>query len=159
MAQHFLLSDNARNLSLAKIARLNDNQAIMMFRRIRWFETNGTPICSSCGFSGKFYWIACRNQFKCKECQSRFSVTSGTIFHGHKLSLQTILMAICIFVNATKGISALQLSRDLDIQYKTAWVLLHKIRESLLEYQNMQPFQGVVEMDGMYVNGYVRPKK
>jgi conserved possible transposase len=158
MAQHFLLSDNARNLSLAKIARLNDNQAIMMFRRIRWFETNGTPICPSCGFSGKFYWIACRNQFKCKECQSRFSVTSGTIFHGHKLSLQTILMAICIFVNATKGISALQLSRDLDIQYKTAWVLLHKIRESLLEYQNMQPFQGVVEMDGMYVNGYVRPK-
>lgn len=79
-AQHFLLSANARSLSLSKIARLNDNQAIMMFRRIRWFETNGAPICPSCGSSGKFYWIATRSQFKCKECHSRFSVTSGTIF-------------------------------------------------------------------------------
>ncbi|WP_236846181.1 transposase [Campylobacter devanensis] len=63
-----------------------------------------------------------------------------------------------MFANAAKGISALQLSRDLDIQYKTAWVLLHKIRESLMDYDNSQPFQGVVEMDGVYVNGYIRPR-
>ena len=62
-----------------------------------------------------------------------FSVTSGTIFHSHKLDFKVILLAIVIFSNATKGISALQLSRDLDVQYKTAWVLSHKIRESLIE--------------------------
>ena len=77
MSQHFLLSANARSLSLAKIAKLNDNQAVMMFCRIRWFETGGVPICPICGTNGKLYWIASRNQFKCKECQNRFSVTIG----------------------------------------------------------------------------------
>ena len=158
MAQHFLLSAEARNLSLIKIAKMNDFQAIATFRQVRWFETKGNPVCPCCGSGGKIYFIASRKQFKCKECASFFSVTSGTIFHGHKLPLQTILMAICIFVNAAKGISALQLSRDLDVQYKTAWVLLHKIRESLMDYDSLRPFQGVVEMDGVYVNGYIRPK-
>lgn len=158
MAQHFLLSAEARKLSLIKIARMNDFQAIAAFKQVRWFETKGNPVCPCCDSSGKIYFIASRKQFKCKECASFFSVTSGTIFHGHKLSLQTILMAICIFVNAAKGISALQLSRDLGVQYKTAWVLLHKIRESLMDYDSSRPFQGVVEMDGVYVNGYIRPK-
>lgn len=158
MAQHFLLSAEARNLSLIKIARMNDFQAIAAFRQVRWFETKGNPVCPCCGSGGKIYFIASRKQFKCKECASFFSVTSGTIFHGHKLPLQTILMAICIFVNAAKGISALQLSRDLDVQYKTGWVLLHKIRESLMDYDSSKPFQGIVEMDGVYVNGYIRPK-
>ena len=158
MAQHFLLSAEARNLSLIKIAKMNDFQAIATFRQVRWFETKGNPVCPCCGSGGKIYFITSRKQFKCKECASFFSVTSGTIFHGHKLPLQTILMAICIFVNAAKGISALQLSRDLDVQYKTAWVLLHKIRESLMDYDSSRPFQGVVEMDGVYVNGYIRPR-
>ena len=159
MAQHFLLSAEARKLSLVKIARMNDFQAIAAFKQVRWFETKGNPVCPCCGSGGKIYFIASRKQFKCKECASFFSVTSGTIFHGHKLPLQTILTAIAIFANAAKGISALQLSRDLDVQYKTAWVLLHKIRESLMDYDNSQPFQGVVEMDGVYVNGYIRPRK
>ena len=158
MAQHFLLSTEARNLSLIKIAKMNDFQAIATFRQVRWFETKGNPVCPCCGSGGKIYFIASRKQFKCKECASFFSVTSGTIFHGHKLPLQTTLMAICIFVNAAKGISAIQLSRDLDVQYKTAWVLLHKIRESLMDYDSSKPFQGIVEMDGVYVNGYIRPK-
>ncbi|MFC2747562.1 MAG: transposase [Campylobacter concisus] len=136
MVQHFLLSAEARKLSLIKISRTNDFQAIAAFRQVRWFETKGKPVCPCCGSSGKIYFIASRKQFKCKECTSFFSVTSGTIFHGHKLPLQTI-MAICIFINAAKGISALQLSRDLDVQYKTAWVLLHKIRESLMDYDNL----------------------
>lgn len=158
MAQHFLLSTEARNLSLIKIAKMNDFQAIATFRQVRWFETKGNPVCPCCGSGGKIYFIASRKQFKCKECASFFSVTSGTIFHGHKLPLQTTLMAICIFVNAAKGISAIQLSRDLDVQYKTAWVLLHKIRESLMDYDSSRPFQGVAEMDGVYVNGYIRPR-
>lgn len=158
MAQHFLLSAEARKLSLIKIARMNDFQAIAAFRQVRWFETKGKPVCPCCGSGGKIYFIASRKQFKCKECASFFSVTSGTVFHGHKLPLQTILAAIAIFVNAAKGISALQLSRDLDVQYKTAWVLLHKIRESLMDYDSSRPFQGVVEMDGVYVNGYIRPR-
>ncbi len=95
-------------------------QAWLSLLWVRWFETKGKPVYPCCGSSGKIYFITSRKQFKCKECASFFSVTSGTVFHGHKLPLQTILAAIAIFVNAAKGISALQLSRDLDVQYKTA---------------------------------------
>ncbi len=63
-----------------------------------------------------------------------------------------------LFVNAVKGISALQLSRDLDIQYKSAFVLLHKLRESLINYQSDEPFNEVCEIDGVYVGNYIRPK-
>lgn len=158
MAQHFLLSSSARKLSLIKIAKMNDSQAVMTFRRIRWFDTNGVPVCPVCGSTKKSYRVRNGKQFKCSDCASFFSVTSGTIFHGHKLPLQIILVAIALFVNSVKGLSALQLSREIDVQYKTAWVLLHKIRESLLDYQGKQQFKGVCELDGVYVNGYIRPK-
>jgi hypothetical protein len=69
--------------------------------------------------------------FKCAACYHQFSVTSGTIFACRKLSFVDLLAAICLFVNAAKGTSALQFSRDLDVQYKTAFVLAHKLREAL----------------------------
>ncbi len=52
--------------------------------------------------------------------------------------------------------SALQMSRDLDVQYKTAFVLMHKLRESLVEVHT-EKLSGTVEMDAAYVNKYVRP--
>ncbi|WP_258238924.1 IS1595 family transposase [Arcobacter sp. CECT 8985] len=97
-------------------------------------------------------------QFRCKECFHTFSVTSGTIFASHKKPLKIYLLAIALFTNAVKSISALQLSRDLDVQYKTAWVLSHKIRESLMDYNEDEKFEGTCEMDGVYVGHYIRPK-
>jgi len=158
MAQHFLLSSQARNLSLLKIAKMSDLEAFEVFKTVRWSATGGEPVCPSCGSVHKPFFIKSRLQFRCKECFHTFSVTSGTLFSNHKLSLQTYLVAIAIFTNAVKSISALQLSRDLDVQYKTAWVLSHKIRESLMDYNLDDKFEGVCEMDGVYVNGYVRPK-
>lgn len=55
-----------------------------------------------------------------------FSVTSGTTLASHKRPLKVYLAAIAIYCNAVKGMSALQLSRDLDVQYRTAFVLAHK---------------------------------
>lgn len=156
MAQHFLLSSQARKLSLIKIARMNNQEALHMFKKIRWFENDGNPICPKCQEDSP-YFIKTRKQFRCRKCFHSFSATSGTVFHAHKLPLQLILMSIAIFANAVKGISALQLSRDLDIQYKTAWLLLHKIRESLLEHQSNKKFKGICELDGVYVGGYIRP--
>ncbi|WP_298789665.1 transposase [uncultured Campylobacter sp.] len=78
---------------------MNDFQAIATFGQVRWFETKGNPVCPCCGSGGKIYFIASRKQFKCKECTSFFSVTSGTIFHGHKLPLQTILMDLLMPLN------------------------------------------------------------
>ncbi|MBE3023014.1 IS1595 family transposase [Campylobacter sp. 7477a] len=157
MSQHFLLSSSARKISVRKISNMSESECYEYFKIVRWSSNKGNPVCPGCGSVNSHYFIESRLQYRCKDCFHTFSVTSGTIFHSHKLDFKTILLAIVIFANATKSISALQLSRDLDVQYKTAWVLAHKIRESLLEY-NDNKLDGVVEIDGVYVNGYVRPK-
>jgi transposase-like protein len=156
MSQHFLLSAKARTLSLAKVARMSDDEARETFRQIRWSTTGGDAVCPRCGCLG-VYAYASRPLFKCKACEHQFSVTSGTIFASRKLPLRTILLAIAIFVNGVKGHSALQLSRDLDVQYKTAFVLQHKLREALAAEKASATVSGEVAVDGAYFGGYVKP--
>ncbi len=156
MAQHFLLSAAARSLSLAKVMRMTEDQAFDAFRSIRWASTEGDAVCPKCGCF-ECYTYTARRIFKCKGCGSQFSVTSGTIFASRKMDLRDILAAIAIFVNGAKGHSALQLSRDLDCQYKTAFVLSHKIREALAAEQAASELAGEVEVDGAYFGGYVKP--
>ena len=100
------------------------------FKLIRWAATDGDPVCPRCECAA-IYTYKTRALFKCKACNHQFSVTSGTIFASRKLPVRDYLLAIAIFVNGAKGHSALQLSRDLDCQYKTAFVLAHKIREAM----------------------------
>ena len=64
-------------------------------------------------------------------CGHQFSVTSGTIFASRKMAFVDLLAAVVILSNAVKGVSMLQLSRDIDCQYKTAFVLAHKLREAI----------------------------
>lgn len=156
MSQHFLLSAKARSLSLAKVARLSDEEAYQTFKLVRWAATNGDPVCPRCGCLGAYSYTT-RKLFKCKGCDHQFSVTSGTIFASRKLSIRDYLLAIAIFVNGAKGHSALQLSRDLDCQYKTAFVMAHKIREALASEANGATVSGEVEVDGAYFGGHVRP--
>ena len=155
MASHFLLSAKARTLSLVQVARMSDDQAHATFRALRWHETGGDPVCPHCGCVAVYEYRA-RRLFKCKGCGKQFSVTSGTTFHGRKLSLRDYLMAIAIFANAAKGISALQLGRDLDISYKSAFVLAHKLREAMAADQAKYQPKGHVEVDGAYFGGTIR---
>lgn len=157
MSQHFLLSAKARTLSLTRLFGMGDEEAFDLFRELRWGTEEEIP-CPCCGVIDKHYFLKTRKQWRCKACNHTFSVTSGTIFAFHKLPLKTHLIAIGIFTNAVKGISALQLSRDLDVQHKTAFVLAHKIRESLMEHRDEEPLSGEVHMDGAYVNGHIRPR-
>lgn len=157
MAQHFLLTADARSLSPLAIARLSDDKCHAMLCELRWGSTE-IVICPKCGKQHKAYYIATRRQWQCKHCRHRFSVTSSTIFAHHKLPIRTILFACAIYVNAVKGISALQLSRDLDVQYKTAFVLAHKIRESIQAQRELFPLSGEIHMDGSYVHSSVREK-
>lgn len=156
MSQHFLLSAKARTLSLRNIFDMSDMDCFELFKQVRWAD--GLPVCPRCGVIGHHYFLKTRMQWRCRDCVHTFSVTSGTMFAFHKLPLKVYLAAIAIYCNAGKGISALQLSRDLDVQYKTAFVLAHKIRESLMEQRVMDQLSGEVHMDGAYVNGYIRPK-
>jgi transposase-like protein len=156
MSQHFLLTAAARTLSLAKVMRMSDDQAFDAFKSIRWASTEGDPVCPRCGCVA-IYELNDNRRFKCAACLHKFSVTSGTIFASRKMPLRDILAAIAIFVNGAKGHSALQLSRDLDCQYKTAFVLTHKLREALAAEQAKSEMDGEVEVDGAYFGGYVRP--
>ncbi len=105
----------------------------------------------------KHWFLGSRQQWRCRACGHIFSVTSGTLFPYHKLPLQVYLGAVVIYSNAANGLSALQLSRDLDVQHKTAFVLMHKLRESLMVQRDETPLAGEVQLDGACVSGSVRP--
>jgi transposase-like protein len=158
MPQHFLLSSAARTLSLSAVARMSEEDAREAFARIRWSANEGKPFCPKCGCAS-VYGYRTRALWKCQGCQHQFSATSGTIFASRKLPVRDYLLAIAIFVNGAKGHAALQLSRDLDCQYKTAFVLAHKIRESLAaEHAETVGGEGKgVEIDGAYFGGHVKP--
>jgi transposase-like protein len=156
MSQHFLLSAAARSLSLAQVARMSDEEAVATFRRIRWSDNDGEPYCPRCGVV-EVYGYKTRPLWKCTGCGHQFSVTSGTIFASRKLPVRDYLLAIAIFVNGAKGHSALQLSRDLDCQYKTAFVLSHKLREAMGSKAPVS-VGGEVEIDGAYFGGHVKPE-
>ncbi|MGO9399110.1 MAG: IS1595 family transposase [Xanthobacteraceae bacterium] len=160
--QHFLLSKAAKTLSLAQVIRLSDEEAEAMFKRVRWPETDGEPVCVHCGGVDAY---DCRRpkgapRFRCRACKKDFSVTSGTLFASHKLPLRGYLAAIAIFCNEVKGKSALALSRDLCVSYKAAFVLLHKLREAMAAEMKGRVIGGdgkVAEVDSGYFGGYVRP--
>jgi transposase-like protein len=160
MSQHFLLSAKARTLSLRSVLRMTDEEAETVFRNLRW--TDGKALCPHCECPTVY---ECRRpsgslRFRCKACRKDFSITSGTLFAFHKMPLRNYLAAIAIFCNEVKGKSALALSRDLDVQYKTAFVLAHKPREAMaseLKGMRLGGRDKTVEVDGGYFGGYVKP--
>lgn len=162
MAQHFLLSRSAKTLSLAKVFTMKDEEAEATFRKIRWHETDGAPVCPHCGGLDAY---DCRRfkgapRFRCRACKKDFTITSGTLFASHKLPLRCYLAAIAIFCNEVKGKSALAISRDLNVSYKCAFVLLHKLREAMAEEMKGRVVGGEgkeAEVDGGYFGGYVKP--
>ena len=138
---------------MAAVMRLTDDEAFETFKQCRW--EGGQPVCPKCG-SDAVYTYAARRIFKCKACCRQFSITSGTIFASHKLALRDYLAAIALFVNGAKGVSMLQMSRDLNVQYKTAFVLCHKLREAMGAEHNGATVGGEVEIDGAYFGGSIR---
>ncbi|MGX8010968.1 IS1595 family transposase [Mesorhizobium sp. ORM8.1] len=156
MSQHFLLSPAAKTLSLVKVMRMSDTEARTAFRKIRWSQTDGEPVCPVCGCLD-CYDLKTRQVYKCSACYKQFSITSGTIFASRKLAVRDILAAIAVFINGAKGYSALQLSRDLSVDYKTAFVMLHKVREAIELARDEGALSGNVAVDGAYFGGYVKP--
>lgn len=156
MSQSFLLSAAARTLSLKAIYAEGEEAAYRQFCSLRWPHTEGAPICPACGCAD-IYDLSTRRRYKCAACHRQFSVTSGTIFASHKLGFVDLLAAIYLVVNAAKGLSAVQLSRYLNVQHKTAFVLMHKLREAMALETRDATLAGEVEVDGAAFGGHVRP--
>ena len=92
-----------------------------------------------------------------EECAKKFTVITGTIFENSKISLRTWYAAMYLCTAHKKGVSSLQLSRDLNLTQKTAWFVLHRIREMLNSNQAEQ-LDGTVEIDETYVGGATKNK-
>ena len=153
--QHFLLSSQAKTLSFKQIMLMTEDDVFALLCELRWGSSEEV-VCPNCGCCHQAYFISSRKQWRCKHCKHTFSITSGTVFASHKLSLKIYLLAIFLFVNAVKGISALQLSRDLGVNYRTAYVLAHKLRKSLMNQENNKILSGVIDIDGTYVHSSPR---
>jgi transposase-like protein len=120
----------------------------------RW---NGTPVCPHCGLiEDKHYRLNVKGEFKgmykCKSCKERFTVTLGTMFEGSPIPLRKWFIATYIFASHKKGISSHQLARDLGVTQKTAWFMLHRLRESFTSNEP-KVLTGVVSVDETFIGG------
>ncbi|MDE0129607.1 MAG: IS1595 family transposase [Gammaproteobacteria bacterium] len=128
----------------------NEDSCYQWLENWRW---KGEPVCPHCGGVEDIrkpppsklhhYW--------CKPCRKFFTVTTGTVMHATKISLRKWIYAIYSLMTARKGVSAMQLSKELSVQYKTAWYMLHRIREAC--GRGDFKLAGVVEVDETYVGG------
>ena len=118
--------------------------------RARWPEGTRCPYCTSDRTA------RLQHRHRCYACKTSFSVTVGTIFHHTHMPLQKWFLAVTLILNAKKGLSALQLSRDLKVNKNTAWRIAMQIRKSMTQANQRNLLTGIVEMDETYVGGKPR---
>jgi len=113
---------------------------------IRW--PNGFA-CPKCGNS-EYYNLPNRNQYQCKACKHQTSATAGTVLHKTHTPLQKWFWAIYLASHDKRGVSAHHLMKELELTYPTAWLMLHKIRESMGQRDASYQLAGIVELDDAY---------
>lgn len=109
-------------------------------------------VCPVCGCT-EYYPVRGRNTFQCRSCRRQTSVTAGTVMHRTHLPLTVWFWAIYLCATDKRGISAVQLSRTLDICYDSAWHLLDRIRTAMGQRDAQYQLSGIVELDDGYVGG------
>ena len=138
-------------LFLISAMRMSEEDARQVLMELRWPQTGGRPVCPKCGCE-EVYHINARPLFRCKRCRRDISITAGTIFAGSKVSAKELIVAACLFVGGAKGVSSLQLARYLGRNYKTSFVLAHKMRKAI-----QRPdlgLGGIVQVDGCTIGGH-----
>ena len=124
------------------------------FVNVRWEGCE--PSCPHCDHH-KVMRFKDGKTYKCTACRKKFSIKYGTIFEGSNLSLHTWFMAVYLLCNFKKGISSHELARQLGVTQKTAWFILHRVREVLTD-EFITMFKGVVEIDETFVGGKEKNK-
>lgn len=125
-----------------------DEKCREILTKLRWPEGMTCPRCKE----RQVCYLESRKQFECGSCGYQFSVTTGTIFNDTHLPLEKWFAATFLLCEAKKGMSACQIQRTLEISYKTAWYLCHRIRAAMVESQRPM-LDGKVEMDETYIGG------
>jgi transposase-like protein len=128
-----------------------DDRCRTVLDKLRWPDG---PKCLRCG-SPEVVPISTRALHRCRTCQYQFSTTVGTIFNDSHLPLTKWFLATYLMVESKKSLSANQLSRTLDVSYKTAWYLCHRIRAAMYE-AHPELLDRIVEVDETYIGGNKR---
>ena len=111
--------------------------------------------CEKC--NGTEYWLTDK-QIKCKNCRSKKSLTSGTIFHSSNLKLHDVVRIIWWIVLQKNGVSAKSLERILGISYKSIWYWLHRLRR-IMNLPGREKLKGKVEVDEIFIGGKSKGKR
>ncbi|MCR2833011.1 IS1595 family transposase [Parerythrobacter lacustris] len=122
---------------------------------------NGAPLCPHCGGMDRITKVKANpakrirvGLWRCGDCKRQFTIKVGTVFEHMRLPLHKALQAVYLVTSSKKGISAHQLHRTLEITYKSAWFLLHRIREAMRDDSDIAPMGGnggVVEVDETFI--------
>jgi transposase-like protein len=130
----------------------NKSKCISYLEKQRWSDLPVCPYCHSSKSTKK------TKEFRhlCHHCGRSFSVLVGTIFESTRLPLPKWFAAMCLILNAKKGISSLQLSRDIGVNRNTAWYLQKRIRQAMQDNDSI--LRGIVEIDETYVGGSLTNK-
>jgi transposase-like protein len=135
---------------LEVITRFPDQETcINHLEGLRWQNKPQCPYCKSEQSTKRVG----TQRHQCNSCNRSYSVLVGTIFEDTKLALPKWFLAISIILNAKKGLSSRQLSRDLGINRNTAWYLQMRIRKAMQEGDDQDLFNGIVEVDETYIGG------
>jgi len=118
--------------------------------RMRW--PDGEQVCPRCGVVDEHYFLKTRRIWKCRACKKQFSIKVGTIFEDSPISLSKWLPAMWMLVNCRNGISSYELARAIGVTQKTAWFMLHRIREAM-KTDSFDKMDGEVEVDEAYIGG------
>ena len=107
---------------------------LFTFKTYRWGNPNNVcdVCCPHCGIRHEAYFLPSRKRWCCKHCKRHFYITTNTAFAFHKVDLVDILAVILMMVNSSKGISAIDVSRHLNLNYKTAFVTLWESSRSFI---------------------------
>ena len=128
----------------------DEQKCIGYFASVRF--KNGLH-CPHCGSKRKIHKFSDNKRYKCADCRKQFTARVGTIFEDSKLPLQKWFMAFYLVTNCKKGISSMQLSKDIGVTQKTAWFVLHRIQHAVKTNSFNKPLREIVEANETYVGG------
>lgn len=147
---------------------VDEADAYEFLEELRWA---GKPVCPHCGNDDKCYYLVPkdtegrktrtgsrseRRVWKCAKCRKQFSAVTGTIMHGTKIPIRTWVLVIFEMSASKNGISSREIERKYDVQPRTAWFMLHRIREAMKAEADLDFLVGEVEVDETYYGGKLR---
>ena len=147
--------DKAKVLSTYELMQMfpDEDAAIKHIAGILWPDG---PVCPFCGGKNTTPRKPIKHYHRCNDCRKDFSIRKGTIFEGSHIPLHKWLYAMYLMVTARKGISSLQLSKEIGVTQKSAWFLEMRIRKVC--GGQVQMLTGTIEADETYLGGKEKNK-